>query len=188
MQALETQLIDRASRGEEAAFHQLVDQNAAYLFRAAYGLLGSRADAEDVVQETFLAAYRSLAKFAGRSSLRTWLMSILINQAALIRRKRKGVLRLAADFEHEDVRGAPLTSAVDARIDVARMLADLSAEYREVLVLRECQGLSYQEIAQALHIPAGTVESRLFRARQELRKRFGDLGSDTDSKPDRKLS
>lgn len=171
---LEHQLVVRAAHGDAGAFHQLVDVHAQMLFRTAYAMVGKTADAEDVVQETFLAAYRGIGRFQGRSSLRTWLVSILTRQVLMLRRKRRGKTMAGLETVDYDAVPGPRRSsdAVDARLDVAQALAQLSEGHREVLVLRELEGMSYDEIAAALEIPRGTVESRLFRARQELKSRM----------------
>jgi RNA polymerase sigma-70 factor (ECF subfamily) len=135
-------------------------------------MLGRAMDAEDVVQETFLAAFRGIGRFEGRSSLRTWLVSILMRQVLMLRRKRKGKGMAGLDAVTQEPVAHRPTSEVDARLDVGQILASLSEEHREVLVLREFDGMSYDEIAESLEIPRGTVESRLYRARQELKARM----------------
>ncbi len=167
----ETELIRRGVRGDPKALHEIVDGHARYLFGTAYGMLGKAGDAEDVVQETFLAAFKGIGRFGGRSALRTWLVGILVRQVALLHRRKRGKLTVGLDERHEQQAGPGGTEAreVDERLDVAQMLGRLSPEHREVLVLREYEGMSYEEIAQTLDLPRGTVESRLSRARQELR-------------------
>ena len=172
----EHQLITRASHGDGAAFHRLVDAHAQVLFRTAYGMLGRAADAEDVVQDTLLAAYRGISRFQGRSSLRTWLVSFLMRQVLMLRRKRKGKTMAGLDAMAKAIVPDRPASEVDARLDVGQILAGLSEEHREVLVLREFDGMSYDEIAESLEIPRGTVESRLYRARQELKARMPEYG------------
>jgi RNA polymerase sigma-70 factor (ECF subfamily) len=111
------------------------------------------------------------SRFRGESSVRTWLVAILVRRAAMMRRTASRRIRPVPMQEHD----APQSSSggsTDARIDVMRMLGELSPEHREVIVLRELQQMSYEEIASLLDVPKGTVESRLFRAREELRKRF----------------
>jgi RNA polymerase sigma-70 factor (ECF subfamily) len=173
----DSELLRAIRGGEEAAFHELVDRHGDTLFALAYSLLGSRTDAEDAVQETFMGAFRRAASFEGRSSLKTWLVRILVNQAYKTRRSRK--VRKTDPIELEDrqrsdgiLRLPSGSVAVESRIDVQAMLKTLSPEHREVIVLRELQGFSYEEMAEALGVPVGTVESRLFRARKELKQRF----------------
>ncbi len=172
------QLLKRARRGEEAAFHELVDRYARGLFQLAFSLVSNGADAEDVVQETFLGAFRGLGAFRECSSVKTWLTRILVRQAARCRRSR-GIRKTVAINDSEAslsvLRGQETNSQardVDIRMDVLSGLETLSPEHQEVIALRELQGMSYQEMAEVLSIPRGTVESRLFRARQALRERL----------------
>jgi RNA polymerase sigma-70 factor (ECF subfamily) len=166
-EATDIQLLRRAEHGDTKAFHALVDRHAQRLYRLAVSLIGSAADAEDVLQETFIGAFRGLSSFEGRASVKTWLTRILVNQAARWRRSRRG-------------RGAePMTDSIPAAgaeiesaIDVQAAMAQLSAEHRQVLVLREFERMTYEEIADVLDIPQGTVESRLFRARGELKEKL----------------
>jgi RNA polymerase sigma-70 factor (ECF subfamily) len=169
-------LLRRARRGDGAALGRLVDRHAPRLYGLAVSLLGRRraADAEDVVQETLLGALRRVGAFQGRASVRTWLTRILVNQVSKFRRSRR--VRVAESLDHADcadARPGPATAA-ERRLDLMTMLDVLSDDHRQVIVLREQEGMSYQEIASALGVPRGTVESRLFRARQELKARFGE--------------
>ena len=158
---------DPGERGHEAAFHELVDRYAQEMYRLALSLVGNAADAEDVVQETFSGAFRAMPGFGGRSSLRTWLSRILVNQAAKWRRRRKVRRTILLDATAPGPSPEP-----GLRIDVLATLETLSPEHREVIALREFQGMSYEEMAETLGVPRGTVESRLFRARQELKDRL----------------
>ena len=145
----EPDLIRRAARGEPDALHELTDAHARHLFNVAYALTGRVPDAEDLVQETLVVAIGSLKRFAGRSSFRTWLVGILARQAAYARRRsRRGSPRSVDGVaEPETMSGE---AGADAKMDVASALAGLSDEHREVLVLRELEGMSYEEIAEAL--------------------------------------
>jgi RNA polymerase sigma-70 factor (ECF subfamily) len=168
----DVELLRRARSGDGRAFHALVDRYAGPMYGLAYSLLSNAADAEDVVQETFAGAFKALSKFEERASVKTWLSRILMNQAAMFRRDRRGNDDRASGRALDAVEAkAP---GVDARLDLQSMLAGLSDEHREVLVLRELQQLTYEEIANVLGVPRGTVESRLHRARAELRKKLGD--------------
>jgi RNA polymerase sigma-70 factor (ECF subfamily) len=141
-----------------------------------------------LLQESLVGAYRGLARFNGKSSVKTWLTSILVRQAAKSWRKVKkyhGTLSIhgggAAAERDRPIDDASLEVAsgsehVDRKIDLMQVLKTLPEEYRQALVLREFQGLSYEEIAQALGIPRGTVDSRIHRARQELRERLKSYG------------
>lgn len=180
METSDLELLRKAAAGDHQAFHALVDRHAKSLFRTALSLSATRSDAEDLVQETFAGAFKSMARFDGRASVRTWLTRILMRRAADAWRSGRR-MRGSALLEDEDADSAAAgrspgssTLAVDRRLDVRTMLQRLAPEHREVLLLREMQGMSYAEIAKTLAIPQGTVESRLFRAREELRRRLGN--------------
>jgi RNA polymerase sigma-70 factor (ECF subfamily) len=162
-------LVRRSRAGDREAFGQLVSRHQSAVYRVVRGILGDPAESEDVAQEVFLKAYANLARFRGDSSLFTWLYRIAVNEA-LRARKRRPLPTLEALPETEvppsepDAEGDAPTLAT-----LQRMLAKLPDDYRAIVTLRDLEGLSYQEIAETLEIPIGTVESRLFRARQDLR-------------------
>ena len=184
MEVSDLELVRSAVAGDDAAFHALVDRHAKAMFRVALSMSRNRADAEDLFQETLVAAFRGLKNFAGRSSVKTWLLKILTRQAykswARAKHRRATLSIDAMDAERQSsglTADAGLTTegavpAIERRLDVMELLQHLSEPHREVLVLREIQGLSYDEIAEVLDVPRGTVESRLFRARAEFRDRF----------------
>jgi RNA polymerase sigma-70 factor (ECF subfamily) len=179
--ARDADLVGQIKKGNKAAFAHLAASHARNLFRLAYSLLGCTADAEDVVQETMLAAINQIHTFQGRSSVGTWLASILIFKASKVRRSRRTRWALPIEQAGENtleqdgrIHAAATTMAVDRRVDVMAMLQTLSDEHRQVLVLRELQQRSYEEISQILKVPTGTVMSRLHRARQQLKERFGE--------------
>lgn len=182
LESSDLELVRSAGRGDSAAFHTLVDRYAPELFRLAQSLSNTRADAEDIVQETLFGAYRALNQFDGRASVKTWLKRILVRQAAKAWHKSRGSRRsvpienLELQEQSSPAARNGTSSAVahtDRRIDVAAVLRTLPAEFRQVLVLREFEQMSYAEIAETLGVPQGTVESRLHRARAELRSRLG---------------
>jgi RNA polymerase sigma-70 factor (ECF subfamily) len=167
----DSSLLAQLRAGDPRSLDGLLRLHGDRLHALAYSLLGHRPelrrDAEDIVQETLLGALKSAPRFEGRSSLHTWLCRILYNQVALLHRSRKVRRTDALPEALESHDPDP-----DARLDVQRMLAALSEEHRTIIVLRELEGLSYDEIAEQLSIPRGTVESRLFRARQALKDKF----------------
>ncbi|MGC4034228.1 MAG: RNA polymerase sigma factor [Tepidisphaeraceae bacterium] len=154
------------ARGDGHAMAELLRRHGDYLYGVARTLTNSPADAEDAVQETLAALLT--AKYRGDASARTFLVSIVVRQAALIRRRTKPVMRLVDDSAPPDEANEQL--AVDARLDLASLLEKLSPEHREVLVLRELQGQGYEEMAKTLGVPRGTIESRLYRAREQLKQ------------------
>jgi RNA polymerase sigma-70 factor (ECF subfamily) len=173
----DSELVRRTQRNDAAALDELVDRHAPDLFALAISIVGNRPDAEDAVQETLVGAVKGLAAFESRSSVKTWLTKVLIRQIARGRRGRRTepLEETEPADDHAGARPADSTSPatqVERRLDVQMMLQTLSIEHREVLVLRELQGMSYSEIADAMDVPRGTVESRLHRAREQLRQRF----------------
>jgi len=179
----EADLVRRARTGEEAAWHEIVDRYGAHLYRLAFSMVGNAPEAEDVLQETFAGALRNLSSFEGRSSLKTWLSRILVRQAARSHRSRSRHKAAPLDSPAGvspgsvmDRPAAPAQNRSDARMDVLAALEALSPEHREVIILRELQGMTYEEIAEVLGVPRGTVESRLFRARQILKEGLKDYG------------
>jgi len=188
LETSEATLIARCRAGEQAACEQLVAEHQAMVFQLGCHLLGSRDEAYDLSQEVFLRVFRTIDRFRADASLKTWIYRIAINQASnrrrfWSRRHRLGQVSLDA---HVEVHGEP-TEATDAssphRILASKQLAErltvaldaLPFDQRTVIILREVEGLSYDEIAQALDIAVGTVKSRLTRARQALRASLGEV-------------
>jgi RNA polymerase sigma-70 factor, ECF subfamily len=167
----------RAQRGEGAAFEVLVrryqDLVWSYLWRMS-GPSASRPFVEDLFQETFLGVHRGLSKFstAGPARLSTWILSVA-TRVALYRRRTLLRERPAAAPELERSDGGAAAQGIEGRAMVTALieaLAALSPEHRSIVVLREFHGLEYEEIAAALDLEAGTVRSRLHRARESLRQ------------------
>jgi RNA polymerase sigma-70 factor (ECF subfamily) len=175
--------------GDAEAFHDWVDRYGPALFRLARSLSGNRLDAEDLCQETFEAAFRGFHRFDGRSSIKTWLTSILVRRCAKHWRKQRHARRAlsldqctahAGASDRQDPGGglaeavsvASTITDIDQRLDVLEVIRALPSEFRDVIILREIDGLSYQEIADVLAVPRGTVESRIHRGRAELRRKL----------------
>lgn len=184
VQSPDADLVRRARNGDEQACHDMVDRYGDYLYGLAYSLVGNAADSADVVQETFSGAFRRLRDFEERSSVKTWLSRILVRQAARHHRSRWRRRTVSLDSisgtSEESFTKGKANSAVtrsDTRMDVLAALQKLAPIHREVMVLRELEGMSYEEIGAVLGVPRGTVESRLFRARREMRERLRDYVS-----------
>jgi len=124
--------------------------------------------AKDATQETFILAQRSLRKFQGRSAFETWLIGIALNQCRNLARKSKREIAMA-DCWIDDLDSSPEDPAVDREM-LRKALSKLSEEHREVVLLHEIEGYTYEEIATLTAIPVGTVKSRLFHAFQDLRR------------------
>jgi len=164
-------------------FEELLTPHLQAAFNLAYWIVRSREEAEDVVQDAYVRAFRAFASFRGVSA-KPWLLAIVRNVAyrAVQNRKRTAnVIFFSEDLKHRDkdavseaVSAEPsaesLLLAADARQQLLAALGKLSVDYREVIVLRELEGLTYNEIAEAIDAPVGTVMSRLSRARAELRE------------------
>jgi RNA polymerase sigma-70 factor (ECF subfamily) len=180
-------LVQAALGGSSQAFRGLVERYQDRVYRLAFRVTRDAQQAEDVAQETFLKAFRRLHSFRFSSSFFTWLYRIALNNAsdALARRRRDPALVLD-DPDRSWAPRAPEESSDPGRdamrAELAhvtrRVLAALPAKYRQILVLREYEELSYEEIASVLDCALGTVESRLFRARARFRAKLEELFPD----------
>ncbi len=165
-------IVSRVRSGERAAFNLLLERHRERVLNLAFSLLGSRADAEDAAQEAFVRAYESLPRFRGESAFGTWLYRITVNVCLARLRQMRPRACQEEDGESQVLEAcdkSDLARAFEARTQVQQALSSLSPVLRAVLVLREMQGLSYQEIAMILSIPIGTVRSRLNEARRLFR-------------------
>ena len=171
---MEEELIKRARAGDTAAFRQLVESYAGLTGRLAEIFLGERRAAEDVLQETWLDAWRSLGRFQPDKPFRPWICKLVANRCrmALRRGQFKTIpldnLDLYALPAVEDAAGPVLRA--ETRAELHEALAELSPENRQILELRYFVGLEVTEIAALLGLPAGTVKSRLHRSLEKLRK------------------
>jgi RNA polymerase sigma-70 factor (ECF subfamily) len=173
-----------ASR-DEGAVRLVTMRNNQRLFRAAWSILNDRNEAEDVVQSAYLKAFAAIGEFEGRSSLSTWLTRIAINEALMRRRsarRRRAQLEAASvsildDYREQLMRGSMSGNAPEAEMMRAQIrgllesaVEQLPAEFRPVFVLREIEGLSIEETAEALGVAPGTVKTRLHRAKRRLQQ------------------
>lgn len=175
-------MVQAAQQGDQGAFSQLVEQNQGKIYSLCYRMTGNSEDAADLTQEAFLNAWRGLSKFGGQSSFSTWLYRLASNACIdfLRREKRRSALSMTLESKDEDDHQADLPDErwsperelerKESRQALQAGLAALSPEHREVLLLRETEGLSYQEIARCLGLEDGTVKSRIARARMSLRE------------------
>ena len=175
-------IIARARRGDADAFEQLVAAYRNQVFRLALRMCGNEADADEVAQEAFLSAWKGLPNFRGESRFSTWLYQLTTHAAIDLMRREK---RQAAAEDIDGITAADdgpslqqQAERAETRREVRSALMQLPEEYRQVLVLRFMQELSYEEIGQTLKLPAGTVKSRLNRAKAQLKdilSRSGNL-------------
>lgn len=184
----EASLVAAAQRGDQAAFTGIVRRHQRAVYRLAYGLTRNASDADDIAQETFLRAYQAIGRFRVGEPLHPWLSKIAVNLAYSLFRRRKR--RPEESLEPLVEAGRQWAGGDDPARDVAEResvghmheaFEALSEDHRAVLVLRAVEGLSYDEIAQALDVPVGTVMSRLSRARAELRSRIEARTGETRS-------
>jgi RNA polymerase sigma-70 factor (ECF subfamily) len=178
----EATLVQRCATGDESACAELVGEHQRMVVQLAMNLLGDRDEALDLSQEVFLRVFRTIHRFRGQSTLRTWIYRIAVNQARnrhRLWRRRHRADQVSLD-EHVAAHGEfvsvvePTPDRVLAQKELAatlqRALDRLPFDQRTVIVLREVDGLSYEEIAYSLGVAVGTVKSRLTRARQTLRE------------------
>jgi RNA polymerase sigma-70 factor (ECF subfamily) len=193
-------LVARLQVGDQAAYAQMVEEHASRIYRLALRMMGNEADAEDVLQETFLSAFKSIDKFRTQSSLGTWLYRIATN-AALMRLRRNEPDQVSVDepIERDDGDLMPrqffdfcclpedTLLRDEAREEMARAVDDLPVTLRSVFVLRDIEGLSTHETADALDLSISAVKSRLMRARLKLREQLSMYFSQgpiiTESRP-----
>jgi RNA polymerase sigma-70 factor (ECF subfamily) len=174
--------VEPVQASDEQMFNAVVTPHLVDAYRLARWLTGNFADADDVVQESCLRAMKGLTTFTGHSA-KAWVFAIVRNTAFdWMERNRPNALILGDDLEHAERSSAEAPRAVSPEADLiaqadARLLqtaiADLPATFRETLVLRECNDMSYRAIAEATGVPLGTVMSRLARARALLFERIG---------------
>lgn len=189
--AVEEEFIEKLKTGDAAAFDTLVTRYASDVHALLFRLTENAEEAGDLTQETFLSALKAIQKFRGEADLKTWLFRIAINESRnrhrwWQRRRRDKTISLDAPYGETET---PLSEIVSSgsrnpeqetlRREREKMLIkalnDLPDIFREAIVLCDIEGLSYEEIAQALEINIGTVKSRIARGREELRKKLEDI-------------
>lgn len=194
----EKTLIERAGKGDEAAFETLVRTHEKMVYNLALRMTGSREDAFDLSQTTFLKAWHAISLFQFDSKFSTWLCRIASNTCIdfLRKEKRRGVVSLTVPDEadrlyelsvaDERLNPAVIVEVAAQRDAVFQALQALPKDYRVALSLRAIEDMSYEEIAEALDVKTGTVKSRISRAREMLRQHFtGNLSEDTSSKQEK---
>lgn len=184
----EADLVDGLRAGDAAAYRTFVDENSASVYGLALKLLGDEQEAEDVLQETFLSAFRAIDRFEGRSKLSTWLYRIAYNASLMHLRKRERMTTFSLDQPYGDEEQArPVAGdllldwstvpddrllTAEARQEMDRAIAQLPESLRSAFILRDIQGLSGAETAEILGISVQAVKNRLHRARLSLRDRL----------------
>ena len=171
----ERQLITRILKGDARAERLLYDAHVDRVYRLAYRMTGDETMAEDLTQETFLRTFTKLSNFEGRSSLGTWIHSITVSVVLSALRKVKRLRRCEAELD-DSVLNTTIGRSPDPalKISLHRAIDALSDDLRLVVVMHDLEGYRYEEMAEMIGIPAGTVKSRLFRAREALRESLAD--------------
>jgi RNA polymerase sigma-70 factor (ECF subfamily) len=176
----ERQLVRIAQKGDKEAFETLVQRHQYRVFAVARGILKRQEDVEDVAQQVFTKAYFSLKKFDQRAAFSTWLYKITVNECWDLLRKRKArplvyesdlseeQTRLYAANEHESIKGPDTSDRMAMRESLEAMLGQLEKRDRAMLVMKEVEGFSVEEIAESMGLNSNTVKVRLFRARRRI--------------------
>lgn len=176
----ELELVRRAQGGDARAFELLIEQRAGPVHRLLTRVLGNPADAEDVLQETFVKAWRSLPRFRGEARVSTWLYRIAMNEASRYRSSGARHQALPLDdmvLEVPDGAAGPpaVAESAELRTQLELFIAELPQAYREAVVLRDVEGLTNEEAADVLGIEIRNFKSRLHRGRMALRARLESL-------------
>jgi RNA polymerase sigma-70 factor (ECF subfamily) len=181
--------LERVDSEDRISFEELFDRYSSMVFSLAYQVLGDREEALDVSQEVFLAIYSKMDSFRGESSLKTWIYSIAVHRAAnrfrwWNRLRRRGTISLEdhlsrkPDQDYSIDLKSPAKSPEDELIlkeerkQIAEWIRELPIQQRMAVILRDIEGLSYEEIAESMEISLGTVKSRIARGRELLKRRF----------------
>lgn len=185
------ELVRRAQKGDVKAFEDLLGRYRRKVFGLAMGMVGNRDDAMDVMQDAFVRVYRHLGSFQGDSSFYTWVYRITMNLC--IDHVRKAARMRAAPYEdrlahdqvdqgdfpilpvRHDVNPGKAARRHEVMEKLVRALNDLPPHHRAVIVMREFEGLTYEEMAQVMQVPKGTIMSRLFHARHKLQKALAEF-------------
>ncbi len=177
-------LISLIKNGDKEAFNILIKRYEKKVLNILYLQLGNIPDLEDLAQEVFIKIFKNIKGFRGEAKFSTWIYRITMNVAYDYKRKNKEVYSLDEPMKEdeedtfekvvpsEEEDPLSVVEKEDIRSKLQKLIRELPKEYQEVLILREYEGLSYEEISKVLKCPVGTVESRLFRARKELKEKL----------------
>jgi RNA polymerase sigma-70 factor, ECF subfamily len=180
------QVVERALSGEPEAFSEIVRRWERRIFALSFGMLGREEDARDATQETFLAAFRNLRAFRGEAKVSSWLHRIAVNQC--ITRQRRAKVRGETALEDEaeknaaafaipaDASPARTVESLERSVAVKRAVSSLPPDLRQVVIMKEFEELTFQEISEALELPLSTVKSRLYTALRQLQLRLQKFG------------
>ncbi|MEQ1885166.1 MAG: sigma-70 family RNA polymerase sigma factor [Bryobacteraceae bacterium] len=187
----EAALVRRVQTGDEMAFREIVDRYQSKVFSIIYGILRNHNDAEDIAQQVFAKVYFSVRNFDFRSSLLTWIYKITVNECYdYLRKKRVRKLVYESDFSEEDAQrmeassvavddAAPVDERLAQRDLLTKLLSKLSKDDRSLILLKEVEGHSVEELAEMTGMNENTIKVKLFRTRQKLLKAAARLGRTT---------
>ena len=187
----EAALVRRVQAGDEIAFREIVDRYQSKVFSIIYGILRNHNDAEDIAQQVFAKVYFSVRNFDFRSSLLTWIYKITVNECYdYLRKKRVRKLVYESDFTEEDAQrmeasdlaidaAAPVDERLAQRDLLTKLLSKISKDDRSLILLKEVEGHSVEELAQMTGMNENTIKVKLFRTRQKLLKAAARLGRTT---------
>ncbi len=183
----EAELVRQAQAGDETAFRKIVEQHRSKVFSIIYGILRNRNDSEDIAQQVFAKIYFSLKGFDFRSSLITWVYKITVNECYdYLRKKKVRKLVYESDMGENDQRSmensqlavetrAPIDRRTEKRDYLMKLLSNVSEEERMLLIQKEVEGLTVEELSEQTGINENTIKVKLFRARQKLQKAAAKL-------------
>jgi RNA polymerase sigma-70 factor (ECF subfamily) len=178
VRAADLELAARCRQGDPDAFEELYRAHAARLYSLLFRMAGSVQEAEDLLQEVFLAAHRKLGSFRGDSALGTWLYRLAVNQCLdFLRGRQAKMARTTGSLDEEGadepIAAAPLVPTAVSRIDLERAISQLPTGCRTAFVLHDVEGFEHHEVASMLGISVGTSKSQVHKARMKLRKLLG---------------
>ena len=189
--AEDTELVERCKRGDREAYDELMRRHQDRVFNVVYRCVGNREDASDIAQEVFIRAFRAMRSFQGQAAVTTWLHRIAINEVINHRRRagaKRKIRTVPIERDNPDSEGHGANDPPDTSAEPSKIMAEkeheqliqdaidsLDDEHRTVVVLKDIEGHRYEEIAEIIGCPRGTVKSRLHRARLELRDKLKPL-------------
>jgi RNA polymerase sigma-70 factor (ECF subfamily) len=183
---LDIDLINRYLSGDLEAFNEIMEAHEDRVFAICLRMLRNRDSALDATQDTFLTLFRKADRYKATAAFSTWLYRVTVNTCYdyLRRQKRKEADRLPETHDVADPASADGFDAVEVRPEIESALEELSPEFRAAVVFVDLQGMSLEQASDTLDVPIGTIKSRLFRARKQLSKSLGNLGTRTEHRTD----
>jgi RNA polymerase sigma-70 factor (ECF subfamily) len=181
VRAVDLELAQRCRHGDAAAFEELYRAHAGRLYNLVFRMVGSAQEAEDLLQDVFLNAYRKLGSFRGDSSLGTWLYRLAVNQCLDVLRGRQSKMARVTDSlddegADEPAAASPVVPTAVSRLDLDRAIARLPQGCRAAFILHDVEGFEHNEVAKLLGVSEGTSKSQVHKARMKLRGMLSGIG------------